>query len=548
MHFTAPAAPYPPTFEAWYYYADTYSRPILVARSSTRAFNWHDFWPVLWDYGEPSGPKRCLPVGSHPLNAVWETTVALAIVDYLCSKGVQWTTIDPVRMRGVDEDAAPVIVWIGVIPASLSTEDGIEAVTHCKSILTDHGIHDVDVEIRESEYIPSAKMYTPVSSENPDVAARAREPLSTSLGLPICAEATPSIEGTAGFFFSDPRHPGKLYLLTARHVVFGCDEDELYEYGHDPTNIQPRRDVLVFSDAAFQKYIFAIQRQIDLSQRQIQLLGMDLEDVDSEEIQDAGDFEAKWMYWWRQVHQEEEKLAVLVASLVEVLRDWREREKRILGHVVFSPPIRPSVGDDSSMEDWAVIEVDPSKVDRTNFAGNVINLSSTITDNIWGNAPRSLSDFFGWVQSVFDVRREWPLVTFHGTVPNAELWQGISSTVDNVDSLSIVVMKRGGASGLTRGLLNTMRSFTRIYAEGQPGPWSKAVAIIQHKNERSAFSAPGDSGSAVLDSHGRLAGVVVGGAGNAESLALTYLSSIDFLLERMAAYGIEANVNPSLNP
>jgi hypothetical protein len=99
-------------------------------------------------------------------------------------------------MGYASESSPPVIVWMGVIPGSLSAEDGVEIATHCKSILSAHGIDDVDVEIRESEVIRSAgpKMYKPVLTSN--ATAQAREPFSTALGLPICAEVTPSIEGT----------------------------------------------------------------------------------------------------------------------------------------------------------------------------------------------------------------------------------------------------------------------------------------------------------------------------------------------------------------
>jgi hypothetical protein len=44
--------------------------------------------------------------------------------------------------------------------------------------------------------------------------AEVREPLSTSLGLPICARATPWAEGTGGFFIDEGAESKRLLLIT----------------------------------------------------------------------------------------------------------------------------------------------------------------------------------------------------------------------------------------------------------------------------------------------------------------------------------------------
>jgi hypothetical protein len=60
-------------------------------------------------------------------------------------------------------------------------------------------------------------MYKPAITANP--VAIVREPFSTTLGIPICNAETTNIEGTGGIFFVDTTQPGKLFLLTARHVL-----------------------------------------------------------------------------------------------------------------------------------------------------------------------------------------------------------------------------------------------------------------------------------------------------------------------------------------
>ncbi|KAF5383272.1 hypothetical protein D9615_004809 [Tricholomella constricta] len=251
------AAPCPPSaVEAKCYYYGLPSRPLMVARSSTNV------WVA------PTGPEAYLipkelePISSHPLQEIWETRVAPAIVKYLDSKGVKWTSVDPLRIGFAKESPKPVIIWIGVLPASLSAVDDIEVATGCKVILSDHDINDVHIEIRESEVFlhSGPKMYKPALTSN--VTAGAKEPLSTALGLPICAEATPSIEGTGGFFISDPENPGKIYLVTARHVLFPLDEDSKELYQHRNNSGQPRKNVLLFGDAGIEKYIKDIELEI----------------------------------------------------------------------------------------------------------------------------------------------------------------------------------------------------------------------------------------------------------------------------------------------
>ena len=192
----------------------------------------------------------------------------------------------------------------------------------------------------------------------------------------------------------------------------------------------------------------------------------------------------------------------------DVSIDWKRRENRILGHVVLSPPIGVNIREDGSTEDWAVIEVDGSKVDMTSF------------------------------------------IDFSGTISDGEMWEPSLKTRDQDNNPCIMVIKSGNTSDLTIGRLNTIRSCCRVYFEGQPGQVSKEVSVLPRNSENSelcASSEPGDSGSAVVDDKGRLAGLLTGGAGDTSIFDCTYLTSINFLLKRMLEYGLKANLYPSLS-
>lgn len=157
-----------------------------MARSSTH------LWVVPKHLEAYFTPKELSPLGSHDLQAVWEDVVGPAMISYLDTNRVRWSSLDPVRLGYVDDLSPPAIIWVGVPPDSLTAEGGIKVVTHLRSILSSRGI-DMHVEIRESVVTRSAKLYKPVLTSN--ATAQVREPFSTSLGLPISTAATPTIGG-----------------------------------------------------------------------------------------------------------------------------------------------------------------------------------------------------------------------------------------------------------------------------------------------------------------------------------------------------------------
>jgi hypothetical protein len=144
MNRTSSSQSPPSEMESKFYYAGLPSAPVLVARTST----------APWE--APTGPeasprlKELRVVGNHAIKDVWERGLALKVRTILRSMKIKWTSIDIVRIGYDGEYSAPVILWIGVIPASLSSRDGIIVARMCREILEEYRITDVDVEIRES--------------------------------------------------------------------------------------------------------------------------------------------------------------------------------------------------------------------------------------------------------------------------------------------------------------------------------------------------------------------------------------------------------------
>lgn len=68
---------------------------------------------------------------------------------------------------------------------------------------------------------------------------------------------------------------------------------------------------------------------------------------------------------------------------------------------------------------------------------------------------------------------------------------------------------------MTVGRANNIFSYTRVYSGNITGV-SKEWAILPFDNRSGPFSDKGDSGAAVVDGHGRIGGLLTGGAGPTE--------------------------------
>ena len=150
MNHTSQASSLPPPpseMESKFYYAGLPSSPTLVARISTTDTPWE----------APTGPeaytrrKELSGVGNHPIRDAWEEGgLGVKVYTLLDAMNVKWSSIDIVRIGYSEESFAPVVLWIGVNPASLSGVDGVVVVHKCREILEENCINDVDVEIRET--------------------------------------------------------------------------------------------------------------------------------------------------------------------------------------------------------------------------------------------------------------------------------------------------------------------------------------------------------------------------------------------------------------
>jgi hypothetical protein len=205
-----------------------------------------------------------------------------------------------------------------------------------------------------------------------------------------------------------------------------------------------------------------------------------------------------------------EAVKTLVSFYNSVSIRWTPLKSHILGRVVLSPPIGIGVGSEGYTEDWAIIEMDPFKVNLTNFNGrlNAIDLRSRI----------SRSDLIQMMNP--DVEHvnafEYPenhLLALSGIIPDEEMRHPV---LDQDGEPCLMVIKR---DGLTVGRANNFRSYNRLYHHGNEVNLkvSKEWVIFSFDSE-SDFSAKGDSGSVMVDGLGRIGGLLTGGTGGTGNL------------------------------
>ncbi|KAI0247212.1 hypothetical protein BJV78DRAFT_953540 [Lactifluus subvellereus] len=369
--------------EAMFYYSGLCSSPRLVYRTSAETTPWT----------MPTGPeayrqlKELRPVFGHKLNAVWTTDLGPKVCQLLDSKGVLWTSIDVVRFIKVrkGETVGPVVLWIGVAAESLSGEDAHTSANGCLDLLKEFDITDVEVEFRESIYTPLAgpNLLKPASYLDPD--ADVRGPLTPALGLSIAAQATPHAEGTGGIYLAEGGDSKKVLLVTARHVLFPPDNGPHVNYAHTNTSA-PRRNVLLLGTKAFNNFLDSIKIRIgehaimvELHERQIENLQARVAGADKEDVEKA----RKQLEKARKLLDDAgEAMQALKKFYDESKKKWSHPSRRVLGHIVRSPPITPGTGTEAFTEDYAVVELDSSKI-KDAFKGNVIDLGTKIPEGVF---------------------------------------------------------------------------------------------------------------------------------------------------------------------
>ena len=181
------------------------------------------------------------------------------------------------------------------------------------------------------------------------------------------------MEGTGCLYLREGGQSDRVFLLTARHVVLSPAEYTNSVY-HRKDNKMPRCEVIHLGDRAFQRAIGAIENRIVIEGHAV-----DDHEVNLERLRRDGQATDT------QKVNAETKLAEVKASLArvtefhsEIGKFWPMNHWRVLGHVLYAPPISVSVGtgDEKFTQDWALVELDRRMFNWPAFQGNIIPLGA----------------------------------------------------------------------------------------------------------------------------------------------------------------------------
>jgi hypothetical protein len=123
------------------------------------------------------------------------------------------------------------------------------------------------------------------------------------------------------------------------------------------------------------------------------------------------------------------------------------------------------------------------------------------------------------------------LLQAFGVVKDDEIRQ--SQHLDVHGEKAPLVVKNGLTTGTTVGRVNGLESFARTYPDYGIKHTSIEAAILPYDKLRGPFSAPGDSGSIILDRIGRIVALLTGGGGTTDETDVTYGTPYWWLEEQM---------------
>ena len=339
---------------------------------------------------KPSGRYAHLAVKSirgvfkTSLNGVW-STIGPKICELITTWGINWSSIDPARFfthgpPGEEEmgSLGPVVIWVGVIPNSTSSDTAHDVSQEILKLLQDHGVEDAVVEWREAVLQRLAGLPLMRHVGNANATHHVRRFLTPLHGVPLATKGMEreDAQGTLTLWFHENRdkdgNPSdRVFGVSNCHVL---RKNTTVEYVHRVG--APRDYVRVCGTRRFQRGLDEITKAIgdhgilaNFWAREI----VELEAKGGGDEEDAEEMEANQ----RKLDDENKAIAKLETFYAEVKRDWSDiKLHRNIGYIQYAAPITVDVeGGTKYTSDWGAFLVAEAKV-RDQFEGNVVDLGA----------------------------------------------------------------------------------------------------------------------------------------------------------------------------
>ncbi|KAH9004279.1 hypothetical protein EDB86DRAFT_2887796 [Lactarius hatsudake] len=531
----------------------------------------------------PSGPERdprlmhLRPVYGHDKlgkDDLW-TTIRTEVVKHLDQRNIQFSSVDLVRFSWEDvkenedieanedieenediednegnEDAeddeddieavdikvtpsvvtTPVMIWVGVLPDTLTGEVAFHSSNDILDLLKEYGISDIDVAYRESvvREFSRPELFAPVSDRDPLKAVI--DPVTTALSLPISGLKTLTRQGTMGFYF---RVGKDLYAVTARHVLFPDDE------GNNPYSYiaGPKKEVVLMGTDAFTKFLKYIQNHVGTLNAAVSIFETQVT-VLTERSAGGGPNAEQAARELVETQQELSKTRTTIKELkkffLKMKKEWMKPKDRAIGHVVWAPPISVSTAPFGYTKDVCVIKLN-QKMFLQNFRGNVLDLGPEI------DGVKFIKLMYPRIDAPSDFH--YPaerLLKLRGILSAKEIRMPNDQDV-NGDPMRYVI-KRGIATHTTIGCLTGFESHVRRYFALGTRDSVEATVCPYGNDLPGPFSRGGDSGSIIVDALGKFVALLTAGTGPTDSSDITFGTPMHWLWEIIKAEFPGANL------
>ncbi|KAI9166364.1 hypothetical protein HJFPF1_02464 [Paramyrothecium foliicola] len=486
-----------------HYYDGLPSRPKLIARSGTEP------WAVRWIPGpwEAHLAKDLTYIGRHPIVEPWnDANGPLRRAVLAALEGTAWTSIDILRIGYANEDTMPTL-FVSVEPGSTDPEAGFSIMTQIKAILSEHGFHDIDCDVKEGAVVPLAILLSRARDAPTGPAAlpafRISDCLGTSIG-PLATDGTEvGFSGTKGLHLRLRKDNGDVVTvaLTCRHVVFDAQADDGATYKYDPS--MPKRMVMQSLGKHFQSI---------------------MDDFTSGAFQQNP----------------------AVAQLQQEYSAITSPTSRAIGHILFAPPYE--LVDGRWWRDWALIELHQDR-----HAARLFGPGTNIENRVWLEPTETHKMFHSAMSKEKKLRTEVPtpigdindtMALSHEIIPEAQLRH--PSTLNAMDDAVLIVGKYGANTSLTFGFGNQVKSLVRRPGGRNRDYTSEEWCVVGGRRESGArredFSVPGDSGSVIWDMNQRIGGMITAGVGARSGIEVTYATPMELLLEDIRSFGFNVEI------
>ncbi|TFK53866.1 hypothetical protein OE88DRAFT_1732622 [Heliocybe sulcata] len=420
-------------------------------------------------------------------------------------KGVRWTSIDPVAFAEAGKKTfSLLLLWVGVVPGSVSYELANTAAEAVTKLISEAGFSDFEIGFREKPFTPT-------------------------LGLAIAPLKTPHYEGTGALYIRENNEGGRIFLLTCTHVARPVSDYRSMGLVHKMSS-SPRDHIIALGHFGYASTLRSMTEAIAGEESLIkswQDMLTRLGEYQEGESEETTMMRKEHLNLMKRAQRKIREIDELHSHITKL---WTVAEDRDIGEVIHVEPIA-SVGPQKFTEDWALVALDESKFEWDKFKGNVVYIGASFSILV----PQD-EDRIGYVYP------DDGLLQARGAIQLDDIYN--PKQVDDNGEQCLLVVKNGLATGTSIGRVLGMESYTRVYKEGKIDKTSVEIGVLPYGYKRGPrpFSAPGDSGSIVLDRSGGILGMITGGAGTADDIDVTYVTPYMFLDKAIKRYFPESSL------